>query len=149
MSTPAQVEAFFDAIGDPRLRADSRALAALMGEVTGESAWIWSPKIIGFGHCHWRYPTGREGDAGKIGFSPTPRGFTLYLMSGLVGYDDLITRLGHVRPAKSCLYIRRLDDVDREALRALLERSVRHIDQTVDALGALPRMSDMPPYVEA
>jgi len=146
LSLPAEVEAVVDAVPDPGVRADSRAFATLVTEVTGEPAWLGSPKIIGFGRCHWRYPTGREGDSAKVGFSPTPRGLTVYLMSGFVGYDDILGRLGRHSIGKSCLYLRRLEDVDGDALRALIDRSVRHIDQTVAALGALPRMSDMPPF---
>ena len=142
------VDALIDTLPDPTLRDDSRALATLMAEATGDQGEVWSAKMVGFGRCHYRYPTGREGDASKVGFSPTSRGLTIYLLSGMAGYEDLLGRLGKFRTGKVCLYVRHLDDVDRDVLRQVVDRSVRHVDQTVRALGALPRMSDMPPYVE-
>ena len=142
------VDALIDALPDPKLRDDSRALATLMADVTGEPGEVGSPKVVGFGRCHYRYPTGREGDTSKVGFSPTPRGLTIYLLSGMAGYEDLLGRLGKFRTGKVCLYVRRLDDVDRDVLRQVVDRSVRHLDQAVRAFGAVPRMSDMPPYVE-
>ena len=140
------VDTLLETLPDRKLRDDSRALATLMAEVTSEPGEVWSPKLVGFGRCHYRYPTGREGDISKVGFSPTPRGLTIYLSSGMAGSEDLLGRLGTFRTGVVCLYVRRLDDVDREVLRLILDRSVRHVDQTVQALGALPRMSDMPPF---
>lgn len=127
-------------------RAEAKTLIDIMGEATGTPARAWRAKIIGFGQVHYRYPSGREGDAGRVGFAVTPRGFTLYLMSGLVGYDDLLDGLGRHTVGKSCLYVRRLADVDLEVLRRLIDRCLGHLEQVERALGALPRMSDMPPW---
>jgi hypothetical protein len=129
-------------------RADAETLIDIMSETTGEPAHAWRGKVIGFGQVHYRYPSGREGDAGRLGFAPTPRGFTLYLMSGMAGYDDILAGLGRHTTGKSCLYLRRLSEVDLDALRRLLERSARHLEQTEGALGSLPRMDDMPAFRE-
>ena len=67
-------------------------------------------------------------------------------MSGMVGYDDLLGRLGRHTTGKACIYIRRLDDVDASILRQLLERAVAHVRQVEAEQGALPRMSEMPAY---
>jgi hypothetical protein len=127
-------------------RRDAEDLIDLMRDVTGEEPKLWSQKIIGFGHYHYRYPTGREGDTGAVGFARRGKQLTLYLMSGMVGYDDLLGRLGKHTTGKSCLYLRRLSDVDRTVLRELIERSVQHVKQVEAEMGALPRMSDMPPH---
>ena len=146
MTGPDAVEAFLDGITDPGRRGDARALAAMMAEVTGERPYLGYDKIVGFGRYHYRYPSGREGDAAILGFSPTSRGLTIYVASGFVGYEDLLAGLGKHRTTKVCLYVRRLDDLDLGVLRRLLERSADHIEQTVRALGAVPRLSEMPPY---
>ena len=115
-----------------------------MGTVTGEEPVV-AGSIVGFGPVHYKYASGREGDTFKVGFSPRKANLTIYTMSGLVGYDDLLGRLGPHKTGKSCIYIKRLEDIDRAALVAVIERAVSHIDQTVGDVGALPRMSDMPP----
>ncbi len=143
-----EVDRLIAAISGAALREDCRHLAAMMGEVTGAGGRLWGPSVIGFGQVHYRYASGREGDAPKIGFSPRPRRITLYLMSGMVGYDDLLDRLGTHSRGKSCIYIRRLDDVDQGVLRQLMERCLHHLDQTVHTRGAIPRMSEMPPWVD-
>jgi hypothetical protein len=95
-----------------------------MGEITGEPATMWGPSIIGFGSTHYRYASGREGDEPLTGFSPRKDSLTLYILGGFERYADLLPRLGKHKLGKVCLYIKRLDDVDREVLRAIIARSV-------------------------
>ncbi len=127
-------------------RQDAEALITLMRDVTGEPPKLWGSKIIGFGQYHYRYASGREGDAAAVGFAPRGKQLTLYLLSGMVGYDDLLGRLGKHTTGKACVYIRRLADVDRDVLRQLIERSVSHTRQVEAEMGGLPRMSAMPDY---
>lgn len=122
------------------------ALLSFMTEVTGEEPVLWSGSIVGFGQYHYKYASGREGDWFKVGFSPRKANLTLYFLSGFVGYEDLLSRLGPNKTAKSCLYIKRLDDVDRDVLGEMIKRCVAHIDQTYGKLGGIPRMSEMPEY---
>jgi hypothetical protein len=130
----------------PQQREDADALVELMRDVTGEEPRLWGSKIVGFGQYHYRYASGREGDTGAVGFAPRGKQFTLYLMSGMAGYDDLLGRLGKVTTGKSCVYLRRLSDVDGNVLRELIERSVDHVKQVEAEMGALPRMAEMPAY---
>ena len=130
----------------PGQREDAEALIELMRDVTGHEPTIGYERIIGFGQYHYRYASGREGDAAVIGFAPRGKQFTIYLTSGMVGYDDLLDRLGKHTTTKVCLYFRRLADLDQVVLRELIERSVDHVRQVEADLGALPRMSEMPPY---
>ena len=125
--TAASVDAFIDAVEDEQKRTDSRALAALMEEVTGEPAQMWGTAIVGFGTYHYRYASGREGDFMLVGFSPRKRALTLYIMAGFSEYDALLAQLGKHTIGKSCLYIKRLADVDQAVLRDIVERSVRYI----------------------
>ena len=143
--TGEDVSTFLASIQDAAVRADSRALVDVMGEVTGDPPRMWGGGMVGFGRYHARYASGREGEWPKVGFAPRARQLTVYLMSGLVGYEDLLDRLGRHRTGKSCLYLRRLDDVDRDVLTALIERAVRHLDQVEEKEGGIPRMSEMPP----
>ena len=118
------MESFVASIADESRRQDSRALLELMSEVTGESPRMWGENIVGFGSYHYRYESGREGDWFLAGFSPRKQNLTVYLMSGFDGYGQLLARLGKHKTGKACLYLKRLDDVDRDVLRELVRRSV-------------------------
>jgi hypothetical protein len=121
----ADVEAFLAAIPDDTRRADARALCALMAEATGEPARMWGSSIVGFGSYHYRYESGREGDSALASFSPRKQASVVYLAGYFEGRDaELIERLGPVKTGKGCVYIKRLGDVDRDALRELVDRSV-------------------------
>lgn len=125
--TTASVDAFIAAVDDAQKREDCRAVAAIMAEATGASAQMWGTSIVGFGTYHYRYASGREGDFMEVGFSPRKRALTLYIMAGFSEYGDLLAKLGKHTTGKSCLYIKRLADVDQNVLREMVERSVRHI----------------------
>ena len=131
--TAASVGAFIDAVEDEQKRADSHAIAAMMAEATGAAPQMWGSSIVGFGRYHYRYASGREGDFMLTGFSPRKRALTLYIMAGFSEYDDLLANLGKHTIGKSCLYIKRLADVDQAVLRQLVERSVRYIRDTYPA----------------
>ena len=112
--------AFVAAIADERQRADSERLIALMSRVTGEPATIWGPSIIGFGSYHYRYASGRQGDAPLVGFSPRRSALTLYGSAGDDVRADLLARLGPHKVGKGCVYLKRLSDVDEQALVELI-----------------------------
>ena len=125
--TAASVSAFINAIDDERKREDARAVAAMMAEITDAPPKMWGSSIVGFGSYHYRYASGREGDFMETGFSPRKRALTLYIMAGFSDYEGLLARLGKFSTGKSCLYIKRLADVDETVLRELVERSVAYI----------------------
>ena len=128
--TDASVKDFLDGIADERKRQDSYAILAMMQEVTGVEAKMWGDSIVGFGSYHYKYASGREADWMLVGFSPRKQNLTLYIMSGFEQYDQLLQRLGKHSTAKSCLYIKRLADVDLTVLRELVELSVEHMAST-------------------
>ena len=125
--TQASVDAFIEAVEDEQKRADSRAIAAMMSAATGAPGQMWGTSIVGFGRYHYRYASGREGDFMIAGFSPRKRALTLYIMAGFSEYDALLAQLGKHTIGKSCLYIKRLADVDQAVLREIVERSVQYI----------------------
>ena len=120
------VAAFLDAIPDDRRREDARALCALMQEVTGEPPAMWGASILGFGSYHYRYESGHEGDSALASFAPRKQATVVYLAGYFEGEDAaLVERLGPVKTGKGCVYIKRLSDVDGDALRELIARSAR------------------------
>ena len=125
--TTASVDAFLDALDDAAKQDDSRAVAAMMTEVTGAPATMWGTSIVGFGNYHYRYASGREGDFFETGFAPRKRALTLYVMAGFSQYEALLGRLGKFTTGKSCLYVKRLADVDMGVLRELVAHSVKTI----------------------
>ena len=118
------VEAFLAGITPDRRREDCRAVVALMREVTGEEPTMWGDSIVGFGQYHYVYDSGREGDWFLTGVSPRKRSLSVYIMAGLGDDEALMARLGSHTTGASCLYITRLADIDLDALRQLIERSV-------------------------
>jgi len=98
-----------------------------MEKITGEPAKMWGPSIIGFGTYHYKYATGREGDFLTTGFSPRKPELTLYIMSGFSKYDELMNKLGKYKTGKSCLYVKKLEDLNLEVLTELIETSVDYI----------------------
>ena len=122
----ADVDAFVAAIPDDGRRADARALCTLMQEVTGEPPAMWGSSIIGFGSYHYRYDSGHEGDSALASFAPRKQATVVYLAGYFEGEDAaLVERLGPVKTGKGCVYIKRLSDVDGDALRELIARSAR------------------------
>ncbi|UYO00269.1 MAG: DUF1801 domain-containing protein [Devosia sp.] len=114
--------------GDER-RADAQQLVTLMEEVSGEPAVLWGT-MVGFGHYHYKYPTGHEGDSFLVGFSPRKNEFSIYLMGTYFPSVEaertaLLARLGKHRMGKACLYVKRLSAIDMDVLRELAEISVR------------------------
>jgi len=124
------VAAFVGAVADPTRRAEAELLTELMAEVTGEPPAMWGTAIVGFGSVHYRYATGREGDSPRVGFAPRKAQSVLYIrgLDGGANYQDLLPRLGKHTVGKGCLYLKRVQDADPQALRALVDRSYRWTD---------------------
>ena len=126
---PAEVsvDAFLEGVAHPVRRADGKALREMMERVTGEKATMWGPSIIGFGSYHYRYASGHEGEAARIGFSPRDRELVLYLACGAPRAPALMERLGKHRTSVACLYVKRLADVDESVLEELVRESLDYM----------------------
>ena len=85
---------------------------------------MWGPSIIGFGSYHYKYDSGREGDAFLTGFSPRAQNMTVYIMPGFSKYEATLKKLGKHKLGKSCLYIKKLEDVDLDILTDIIKDSV-------------------------
>lgn len=122
--TDTSVDAFLSTVEDEQKRRDSHELITLMESLTGEKATMWGPSIVGFGSYHYRYDSGHEGDAPVISFSPRKANLTLYITGGFEGHEDTLDLLGKHTLGKGCLYLKRLSDVDRDALAELVQASI-------------------------
>jgi hypothetical protein len=122
--TKVTVAAFIDALTDQTRRADAKALVKLMQSATGEKPKMWGPSIIGFGSCHYKYDSGREGDMPLVGFSPRKPATVLYIMTGFRDSETLLAKLGKHSTGKSCLYVKKLAEVDPKVLEALVVKSL-------------------------
>lgn len=120
--TAADVSAFLAAVDHPVRRSDGEVLRALFERVSGEPATLWGPTIIGFGSYHYRYASGHEGDAPRIGFSPRKANLVLYL-GGYDGFDADLARLGKHKRSVACVYLNKLADVDPAVLEEIVTRS--------------------------
>ena len=127
--TDADVVKFLSAVENDQRRKDSLEVLDIMKEITGEKAVMWGPSIIGFGQYHYKYESGREGDMLITGFSPRKTSLTVYIMPGFDRYDQLMSKLGKFKTGKSCLYIKKLDEIDRDVLRQLIRESYAYMRQ--------------------
>ncbi|MCD2515059.1 DUF1801 domain-containing protein [Massilia sp. G4R7] len=118
--TDSSFEAYLEAIVDPVRRQDCAVLAAMMEGLAGAPAVMWGASIVGFGSYHYRYDSGREGDAPLLGFSSRKGDISVYLSCDDPPLAALREKLGRHKMGKACLYLRRLDDVDRQVLEAML-----------------------------
>ena len=125
--TRASVTAFMTAIRDPEMRTDAKKVAAMMRRATGKRARMWGPSIVGYGSYHYRYASGREGDYMITGFSPRRQALTIYIMPGFDRFQGPMSKLGKFTTGKSCLYIKRLADVDETVLERLIDESVKYM----------------------
>ena len=123
------VKAFLNSVENDKKRQDSFTILELMKQVTGKQPEMWGDSIVGFGSYHYKYASGREGDWFVTGFSPRKQNMTLYIMSGFDEYDQLLSKLGKHSIGKSCLYIKKVEDVDMEVLKELVQKSVEHMEK--------------------
>lgn len=130
--TAGSVSTFLEAIEDPGRRADCQMLAELLGKLTGEPAVLWGT-IVGFGRYRYKYPTGNSGEWFLVGFSPRKNDLTLYIMAGFSEYEGLMARLGKHKTGKSCLYLKKLADIDLAVLEQLITASVTKIKELYPA----------------
>lgn len=117
------VQQFIENIPDEIRRKDTQKVCNLMSEVTKQQPKMWGSSIIGFGTYQYRYASGREGTWMRTGLSPRKQNLTVYIMDGFSGYQDLLGKLGKYSTAKSCLYIKNLEDIDLSVLRKLVQKS--------------------------
>jgi hypothetical protein len=127
--TDASVDDFIAGQPSEQVRDDSRILIELMTRVTGQQPRMWGPTIVGFGSYHYRYASGREGDAPLAAFSPRRPELVIYAMPEALDRETM-ARLGKHRATTSCVYVKRLDDIDLGVLTTLVEQSIALVETT-------------------
>lgn len=125
--TEQSVEAFLMTVENEKRRQDAFDMLHMMQEVTGSNPVMWGNSIIGFDQYHYKYDSGREGDFLIVGFAPRKTALTLYIMPGFERYDELMQKLGKYKTGKACLYVKKLEDIDREVLAELIRQSVQYM----------------------
>jgi hypothetical protein len=131
-ATDGDVGSFLTAVSDEARREDCFRVLEIMKSVTGDEPKLWGAGMVGFGSCHYRYDSGREGDWFVTGFSPRKANLTLYIMAGFDRYAELLERLGKFKTGKSCLYVKTFADVDEAVLTELIAASVEHMKRTYE-----------------
>ena len=121
--TKKSVTAFLNSVEDENKRKDSFEILKLMKAITKAKPEMWGESIVGFGKYHYKYASGQERDWPLAGFSPRKQNLTFYIMPGFTRYNSLLNQLGKYKTGASCLYIKSLADVDKNALRELIEKS--------------------------
>lgn len=125
--TQNSVTAFIEAVPDQVKQHDSWQLIEIMQKLTGCEPKMWGPSIIGFGSYHYKYASGHEGDAPLAGFSPRKDAISLYLWPTFDAKETLLQNFGKFKAAKSCIYIKKLADIDLKVLEELVALSIKEV----------------------
>jgi hypothetical protein len=124
---PGDVAAFLDAVEPAQRREDARTVCAMMQRLSGQPPVLWSGTMVGFGRYAYQYESGHAGEWFRAGFSPRKSALTLYVMGGFEAHDSLLARLGKHTTGKSCLYVKKLGDIDLGVLEELIAASLAHM----------------------
>ncbi|MEO1043140.1 MAG: DUF1801 domain-containing protein [Pseudomonadota bacterium] len=128
LPTDADPYAFIASVEDEQKRADCQELLEMMERVTGEPPVMWGDSMVGFGSYHYKYASGREGDYFLTGFSPRKANLTIYILpGGFEPFEEMLARLGKFKNSVSCLYIKRLSDVDINTLEGIVTGGVARV----------------------
>ena len=121
--TQASVTEFLAGIDSAR-RADCKRIGRMMRSATGKRAKMWGASIVGYGSYDYRYASGKSGTFMETGYAPRAQNIAIYVMPGFKPFTAQLKRLGKHKTGKSCLYIKRLGDVDEAVLDDLIHESV-------------------------
>ncbi len=130
IETKVDVFDFIDSYVDKeQKKTDSNQLIKLMEKWTGFKPRMWGPTIIGFGRYHYKYASGHEGDAPLLGFSPRKAQFSLYIYSNTKKSNELLEDLGKFKMGKSCIYVKKLADIDISILEKLCTETIAYLNE--------------------
>lgn len=127
--TRASVRAFLKDLDNKEKYQDCLEILKIMENVSGKKAKMWGTSMIGFGRYHYKYKSGHEGDWFVTGFSPRKQNLVIYIMPGFSKYQTLMSKLGKYKTGKSCLYIKRLEDINIKVLKQLIARSIKDMQK--------------------
>ncbi len=127
--TDVTVEDFLSGVEPEKKREEAKILDQLFRKVTGWQPVMWGPAIIGYGSYHYKYATGREGDMCATGFSPRKAQHSIYILPGYTDFQHYLDRLGMHSIGKSCLYVKKLADIDLDVLGELIEAGLKDLGE--------------------
>ncbi|RTE87501.1 DUF1801 domain-containing protein [Aliidiomarina sp. B3213] len=125
----SSVSSFLAAVKDESKREDCFKLLDLFTEITGCEAKMWGSSIVGFGSYQYQSKSGYQSEWMRTGFSPRAQALSLYIMPGFSEESELLSKLGKYKTGKSCLYVKRLSDIDEEVLRALIVQGFQTMNE--------------------
>ena len=125
--TDASVDAYLASKASPEQMADCKAIMAMCKRVTKQPPKMWGPSIVGYGSYTYRYESGHSGDACAVGFAVRGKEFVVYIFAEDPDQIELLAKLGKHRMGKSCLYFKRLADIDATVLEALIAGSLSEV----------------------
>ncbi|CAN5519558.1 hypothetical protein BH11BAC3_BH11BAC3_13530 [soil metagenome] len=131
--TSNSVAAFIQTVKDETKRNDCISLTEIISKQTGYEPKMWGPSIVGFGSYHYKYESGREGDAPLIGFSPRAVSISLYLSSNFEKREELLGKLGKHKADKACVHIKTVEDIDIKILQKIIINQVKHAEKLYPA----------------
>ncbi len=127
--TGASVEDYIASRGNEQQQADCRELMGLLEAITHEPAKMWGPSIVGYGSYRYTYDSGRTGEAPLAGFAIRGRELVVYLDCEAEKQQSLLSQLGKHKMGVSCLYFKRLADLDKSVLKQLVIDSITAVQQ--------------------
>ena len=125
--TAASIDEYLESRASPDQLADCKALMVMLKRVTKEQPRMWGPSIVGYGSYSYRYESGRTGESCVTGFAVRGRELVVYLVAESPEQQELLAKLGKHKIGKSCLYLKRLADIDAKVLEALVSKSVSEV----------------------
>lgn len=123
---------FLNSITHEKRRKDALVIYEIMQGISKKPAKMWGKTIIGFDRYKYEYESGRKGEFFKIGFSPRKQSLSLYFMNGFQKNTELIGKLGKHKTSKACLYINKIEDIDLEVLKLLIQESYDYMSAKYD-----------------
>lgn len=128
----ASIDTFLNSVADEKRRTDTEAVCAMISRVTGWQPKMWGASMIGFGAYNYVYESGRKGRWMITGVSPRKAALTVYIMCGFTPFPNLMARIGKYKTGKSCLYIKKLEDIDMAVLEEMVRGSVDVMKERYD-----------------
>jgi hypothetical protein len=129
VATKASVSEFIEALDDPERRSECKTLVKLMRKVTGHEPVLWGDSIVGFDVFRYGRSSGKQFEYFRTGFSPRKQALTVYILPGYTDFSKTLARLGPHKTGKSCLYLKRLADVDLDVLEELVRAGYQDMSE--------------------
>ena len=123
-ATKASVDEYLASRASAEQLADCKALMAMFKRITKQPAKMWGPSIVGYGSYSYRYESGHKGESALAGFAVRGTDLVVYLFAESSEQQARLSKLGKHKMGKSCLYFKRLADLDAKVLESLVVGSI-------------------------